>query len=202
MRAAMWFLLPSDGVFHRSSTSLQYYLTRQGRRVVLRGGDVTQPPMERRLNWIPDPAPIPPRNNGKENHPPSAEHRKLPRKIRPRRKRMEHHHHLGATESAPGTSQPPRCTRSTPVKHPQPSQLPQHPQPPRSAPNHNSARPDLLDQAELGRLYKPACPSISKETTTRSRRDNFSGSNLSFNCSQRSHRDYFSGSPCRDLNKN
>ena len=28
MRAAIWFLLPSDGVFHRSSSSLQYYLTR------------------------------------------------------------------------------------------------------------------------------------------------------------------------------
>ena len=78
----------------------------------------------------------------------------------------------------------------------------QHPQPPAPAANHNSARPDLLDQAELGRLYKPARPSISKDTTTRSRRDNFSGSNLSFNCSQRSHRDYFSGSPCRALNKN
>ena len=51
---------------------------------------------------------------------------------------------------------------STPVKHPQPLQLPQHPQPPRSAANHNSARPDLPGQAELGRLYKPACPSISK----------------------------------------
>ena len=88
------------------------------------------------------------------------------------------------------------------MKHPQPPQLPQHQQPPRSAPNHNSARPDLLDQAELGRLCKLACPSISKDTTTRSRRDNFSGSNLSFNCSQRSHRDYFSGLPCRALNKN
>ena len=187
MRAAMWFLLPSDGVFRRSSTSLQYYLTRQGRRVVLQGGDVTQPPMERRLNWIPDPAPIPPRNNGKENHPPSADPRKLPRKMRPRRKRKEHHHHLGTTGSEPGTSQPPRCTRSTPVKHLQPPQLQQHPRPPSSVANHNSARPDLLDQAELGRLYKPACRSISKDTTTRSRRDNFSGFNLSFNCSQRSH---------------
>ena len=28
MRATMWFLLPSDGVFRRSSTSLRYYLTR------------------------------------------------------------------------------------------------------------------------------------------------------------------------------
>ena len=150
---------------------------------------VTQPPMECRLNWIPDPAPIPPRNNGKENHPPPAEPRKLPCKMRPRRKRKEHHHHLGTTGSAPGTNQPPRCAMSTPVKHPQPPQLPQHPQPPCSAANHNSARPHLLDQAELGWLYKPACPSISKDTTTRSRRDNFSGSNLPFNCSQRSHRD-------------
>ena len=82
------------------------------------------------------------------------------------------------------------------------SQLPQHPQPPRSAANHNSARPNLLDQAELGRLYKPACSSLSKESTTRSRRDYFSGSNLSLNCSQRSPRDYFSGSPCWAVNKN
>ena len=78
----------------------------------------------------------------------------------------------------------------------------QHPQPPGPAANHNSARPDLLDQAELGWLYKPAEPSISKDTTTRSRRDNFSGSNLSFNCSQRSHCDYFSGWPCQALNIN
>ena len=169
---------------------------------------VTRPPMKRHLNWIPDPAPIPPRNHGKENHPPPAEPSKLPQKMRPRRKRKEYHHHhhyLGASGSAPGTSQPPRCSMSASVKHPQPPQPPQlaqHPQPPRSAANHNSARPDLLDQAELGRLYKSACPSLSKDTTTRSRRGNFSGSNLSFKSSQRSHRDYFSGSPCRALNKN
>ena len=35
MRAAIWFLLPSDGTFRSSSTSLQYFLTCQGRRVVL-----------------------------------------------------------------------------------------------------------------------------------------------------------------------
>ena len=35
VRAAMWFLLPSDGVFSHSSSSLQYCLTRQGRHVVL-----------------------------------------------------------------------------------------------------------------------------------------------------------------------
>ena len=205
MRAALWFLLPSDGEFHCSSTFLQYYLTRQRRRVVLRGGEVKRPPLESYLNWIADPAPIPPRKDNQENLPPSAEPRKLPRKMRPRRQKKHHHHHhhhLGATGSAPGISQPPRCTRSTPVKHPQHLTRLQHPQPPVPAANHNSERPDLLDQAELGWLYKPARPSISKDTTTRSHRDNVSGSNLSFNCSQRSHRDYFSGSPSRALNRN
>ena len=163
---------------------------------------MTRPPLESYLNWITDPAPIPLRNDEKENLPPSAEPRKLPRKMGPRRQRKEHHHHLGATGSTPGTSQPPRWARSTPVKHPQPLPRLQHPQTPGPTANHNSARPDLLDQAELGWLYKPARPSISKDTTTRSRQDNFSGSNLSFNCSQRSHRDYFSGSPCRALSKN
>ena len=59
MRAAMWFLLPSDGTFRRDSASLRYYLTRRGRRAVLRGGDVTGRPWESSFNWIPDPAPIP-----------------------------------------------------------------------------------------------------------------------------------------------
>ena len=91
---------------------------------------------------------------------------------------------------------------STPVKHPQTFQHPQHPQPPCSVTNHNSEQPNLLDQAELGRLYKSARSSISKESTTRSRQDNFSGSNLSFTGLQRSHRDYFSGSPSGQINKN
>ena len=204
MRAALWFLLPSDGEFRRSSTSLQYYLERQERRVILRGGDVTQPPLESYLNCIEDPAPIPPRKANQENLPPSTESRKLPRKMRPRRQQKHHHHHhLGATGSASGSSQPPRCARSTPVKHLQPLVRLQHPQPPGPTANHNSERPDLLDQAELGRLYKPAGPSINKDTTTRSRRDNFSGSTLSFTtCSQQSHRHYFSGSPCQALDKN
>ena len=38
MRAVLWFLLPSDGGFRRSSTSLQYYLTCQGRHVCLTRG--------------------------------------------------------------------------------------------------------------------------------------------------------------------
>ena len=202
MRAALWFLLPSDGEFRRSSMSLQYYLTRQGWRVVLRGVDVTRPSLESYLNWVAYPAPIPPRKDNKENLPPSAEPRKIPRKMRPRRQKKHHHHHPGATGSAPGTGQPTRCVRSTPVKHPQHLTRPKHPQSPGPAANHNSEQPDLLNQGELGRLYKPARPSISKDTTTRSRRDNFSGSNLSFTCSQRSHRDYFSGLPSGHLNKN
>ena len=165
----MWFLLPSDGVFSRSSSSLQYYLTRQGRRMVLRGGDVNRPLLERRLNWIPDLAPTPPRNHKKENPPPAAEPRKLPRKMSPRRKRREHHQQPGASGSAPGNSHPPRSQRSTPVKHPQLPQLLQPHQPPRPAANENSSRAHLPDQPDFGRLYKQAHPSLSKDTSTRSR---------------------------------
>ena len=57
MRAALWWLLPSDGDFRRASRGLHYYLARQGRRVVLRGGDVTQPLYESRMYWIHDPTP-------------------------------------------------------------------------------------------------------------------------------------------------
>ena len=43
MRAALWWLLPLDGDFRRAPNGLHYYLACQGRRVVLRGGDVTSP---------------------------------------------------------------------------------------------------------------------------------------------------------------
>ena len=62
MRAALWWLLPSDGDFRRASDGIHYYLTRQGRHVVLRGGNLTQPFYESRLFWLPDtPPPSPPR---------------------------------------------------------------------------------------------------------------------------------------------
>ena len=134
-QAAMWFLLPSDGTFRRDSTSLRYYLTRQGRSVILRGGDVTGRPLDHRLNWVPDPAPTPPRDHGKqpgkedeENHPPTSQPPKLPRKIRPqRRKRGHHQQHLpGTNGNSPGIDLRPREMRRTPVKHPQPPQHPQH----------------------------------------------------------------------------
>ena len=100
----------------------------------------------------------------------------------------------------PGTSRPPRRKMSTSVKYPQLPQILQYHQPSHSTANENSPRANLLDQPDPGRLYKRAHPSISEESTTRSRRDNFSGSNLSFS-SKRSHREYFSESPCRAINK-
>ena len=94
MRAAIWWLLPSDGVFRHASHSLRYYLTRQGRHVVLRGGAVTRPPLERHLNWVPDPVLPPARCPGdlaapspSEKAPPQDASSKLPRRLRPRRRR-------------------------------------------------------------------------------------------------------------------
>ena len=107
--AAIWWLLPSDGLFYRVTDSLRYYLTRQGWCVVLRGGDVTLPPWERYLNWVPDPAPPPTRYHGdltspapsenQENTPPPDASRKLPRRLRPRR-RKEKQPGLSANENS------------------------------------------------------------------------------------------------------
>ena len=57
MRAALWWLLPSDGEFRRAPSGIKYYLERQERRVVLQGGDVTHPLYESRKHWILDPTP-------------------------------------------------------------------------------------------------------------------------------------------------
>ena len=155
--------------------------------------------MDRRLNWIPDPAPTPPRDHGKEdeeNHPPTSQSPKLPQKIRPRRRKRGHHekHLPGMNGNAPGIDLRPRGVMWTPVKHPQPSQLPQHLQHPRPATNKNSSRVNPWNQPYPGRLYKQAPRSRGKESTKRSRRDNFSGSSPSFS-SKRPRRDYFSGLP-------
>ena len=61
IRASLWWLLPSDGEFQSTPSGTQYYLARQGRRVVLRGGDIKVPFHKSRINWIYDPAPPPPR---------------------------------------------------------------------------------------------------------------------------------------------
>ena len=55
LRMALWWFLPRDGDFRRAADGLHYYLARQGRRVVLRGGNVTSPLHESRLLWIHDP---------------------------------------------------------------------------------------------------------------------------------------------------
>ena len=57
LRTALWWLLPADGDFRRAANGLHYYLARQGRRVVLRGGNVTSPLHQSHLNWIHDPNP-------------------------------------------------------------------------------------------------------------------------------------------------
>ena len=67
LRTALWWLLPKDGDFCRASDGIHYYLARQGRRVVLRGGNVTSPLHESRLMWIHDPHPNqPPRVTRKQ----------------------------------------------------------------------------------------------------------------------------------------
>ena len=71
LRTALWWLLPKDGDFRRASNGLHYYLARQGRRVVLRGGNVTSPLHESCLHWIHDPNP-------------NQSHRVEPRKTVPR----------------------------------------------------------------------------------------------------------------------
>ena len=171
---------------------------------------MTLPPWERFLNWVPDIAPPPSRDHGKKDLPsPSRDHgkenlppHKLPRKIRPRRRREKHHIPSSSqTGSQPGTSRSPGSAMRAPVKHPLTSQRPQHPQPPSPAANHNSSRNYLQDHSESRRVYKPARPSIQQDSTTRSRRDSFSGSGLSSPALQRSHRDSFSGSPSGQLTK-
>ena len=57
LRTALWWLLPKDGDFRRASEGVHYYLARQGRTVILRGGNVTSPLHESRLLWLHDPHP-------------------------------------------------------------------------------------------------------------------------------------------------
>ena len=57
IKAALWRLVPSNGEFQRAPNGTHYYLARQGRHVVLRGGDVTQTLFGSCINWIYDPAP-------------------------------------------------------------------------------------------------------------------------------------------------
>ena len=57
MRASLRWLLPSDGEFQSTPDGQRYYLARQGRRVILQGGDVKTPLANSRINWIYDSPP-------------------------------------------------------------------------------------------------------------------------------------------------
>ena len=263
MRAVIWWLLPSDGIFRRASNSLRYFLTRQGQRVVLQRGDVAYPPYNSHFNWVFDPAPPPSRDHGdltspapsrdhgiqpsgKENTPPQNTPRKLPRKLRPRRRKEKQpgstanhnspiwkagretqcepaanqnspsweagremqpgsmtNHNLPSREpgNQPGTSGSPRSAMRAPVKHPLTIQRSHLSQPPMMTANHNSGHRFDPDHPESGRLYKPAGSSIQQDSALRSRRDSFSGFDLSSPTLQRSHRESFSGSPAGQLHK-
>ena len=73
MRASLRWLLPSDGEFQSAPDGQRYYLARQGRRVVLRGGDVKAPLANSRINWVYD-------------SPPSQSHHIAPRQTPPKSK--------------------------------------------------------------------------------------------------------------------
>ena len=173
MPAALWWLLPSNGEFRRSTHSLQYYLTRQGRRVVLRGGDVTRPLYENHLNWVHDPSPPAPRRQddltspaltSAENTPPSEVHHKLPRRLRPRRRRKKQpvssaNENLASRVADPATPLEPSANENSP-------RLPLSAVTrPRSAANRNSPHPG------------------PQPGTTRSSRDAFVKHPQSFQCS-------------------
>ena len=92
MRAALWWLLPSDGEFRRAPRSLHYYLASQGWRVVLRGSNVTRPFYESHLNWVVEPAPPASRRPVSEassalSMPPSGDAPQPPRRQKSRRRR-------------------------------------------------------------------------------------------------------------------
>ena len=57
MRASLRWLLPSDGEFQSTPDGQRYYLARQGRRVILRGGDVKTPLANSHINWVYDSPP-------------------------------------------------------------------------------------------------------------------------------------------------
>ena len=72
LRVVLWWFLSRDGDFRRAADGLHYYLARQGRRVVLRGGNVTSPLHESRLLWIHDPHRSQP-SRVPTSHPPASQ---------------------------------------------------------------------------------------------------------------------------------
>ena len=203
MRAAIWFLLPSDGTFRRSSSSLQYFLTRQGRCVVLRGGDVTPPPWERHLNWVHEDHPPPSRDHGKENLPPPEEPCKLPRKMRPRSKQRKHHQQHRIINWKPAWNQPVAQPRDE-----YPSEASLRPSSAHSIPSLPAQRPIIIQDGLISwtrlnlaaYLNRPDPASARNPPLDLVETTSLGLTSPSLAC-QRSHRDYFSGSPSGQLNK-
>ena len=158
-------------MFLSDSSSLRYYLARQGRCAVLRGDDVTGRPWENGLNWIPDPAPATSRDHGIEPLPLSPE---------PERPKEE-------KENRPPASHTPRLPRKLPPSWMRRAQQ-KHPLP---VANENSPGTDLRNLDAPGRLYKQAQRSRVKQFSKRPRRDYFSRSPIPIH-SKRPRRDYFS----------
>ena len=79
LRMALWWFLPRDGDFRRTADGLHYYLAHQGRRVVLRGGNVTSPLHESRLMWIHDPHRNQPSRDPPSQLPASQKNNTVPR---------------------------------------------------------------------------------------------------------------------------
>ena len=95
MRASLRWLLPSDGEFQSGPDGQSYYLARQGRRVVLRGGDVKAPLANSRINWVCD-------------SPPSQSHHIAPRQTLLKNKNQNH------DKKARNNNSVPRITKTVP----------------------------------------------------------------------------------------
>ena len=224
MQAALWWLLPSDGEFHRASHSLHYYLARQGRRVVLRGGDVTRSFYENRLNWVADPAPPASRRLDNMTPPPTEVHLQLPGRLRSRRRRRRRTNRNSASRQAALVTPPTRPAndnsarwassvatqprsaandlpgtppgiKSTPVKHPCSFTSSPLTQPPIPAANQNSGCSSRQDHSEIWGLYKPAQLDPRQDLTATRLRDNISGFGLSSPALQQPPTKPFSGLP-------
>ena len=224
MRAALWWLLPSDGEFCRASHALHYYLARQGRRVVLRGGDVTQPLYESRMNWINDPALPASRRPATEAAPTPASAilmpsprapSLLPRRQKSRRRRRRKaarpaNQNAASRQADPATpderSTQPRSTAndlpemmSTPVEHPNSFTSSRLSQPPIPAANQNSGSSSCQDHSEFWGLYKLAQSDPRQDSTATLTRDNISGFGLSSPALQQPSTKPFSGPPARHM---
>ena len=224
MRAALWWLLPSDGDFRQASSGLHYYLARQGRRVVLRGGDVTQPLYESRMYWIHDPAlPTSRRPNlefagtlapaiakefpGALSTQPRQRRRKASRTanqnaarrsaapVTPDDRWADRNSASQRATRPKSAANDPQEMRSTAVYSPPSFHSSHVSQPPIPAANENAGFPFDLDRCEFSGLYKPAQIDPSQDLTATPTRVNSSGLDLSSPAPKQPSTKPFSGLP-------